>query len=236
MLHPNDFRNVWELSHLWAGFEPAKTDTEELPEPVVDKLQKLIWGYLRGKISLRRKSGRRVIPDDFWLFVFNLNRTRVRLGNAVTERCFEKDFLNSLFVMRSEVLRWCADEFLAPPGIWAADLKLTSEAGDSRGIGGRHRDDEINKLLCQAIARTLWDFDARIHPAHMVEHRAIRRYGNAALYKDSETIRNWIAEVDPLRKERKTGRPPDIRYLIDMGNGGFRADCVIEFKDEKEAS
>jgi hypothetical protein len=51
-MHPNDFRSIWELAHLWEGEDPDKTDPAHLPEPVVDKLQKLIWGYLRKQFRL----------------------------------------------------------------------------------------------------------------------------------------------------------------------------------------
>ncbi|MEK7153684.1 MAG: hypothetical protein AAB834_07055, partial [Patescibacteria group bacterium] len=80
----------------------------------------------------------------------------------------------------------------------------------------RHRDEAIDKQLCQAIARTLWDIDPQVHPAHMIKHKAIRRYGNAATYKDDETIRSWIAEVDPLKGQRKAGRPPTVPYVLDL--------------------
>jgi hypothetical protein len=64
MLHPNDFRSIWELAHLWANHDPDKTDAANLPEAVVDKLQKLLWGFLRNKLSLRTKSGRRVFQNN----------------------------------------------------------------------------------------------------------------------------------------------------------------------------
>ena len=53
-MHPNDFRSIWELAHLWEGADPDKTDAVNLPEPVVDKLQKLIWETMRKQFRLRR--------------------------------------------------------------------------------------------------------------------------------------------------------------------------------------
>ena len=232
MLHPNDFRSIWELAHLWAGVHPESTESAKLPDDVIDRLQKLIWAFLRKKIGLRRKSGNRVIQDDMWLFIFNVNRTRVRLGNIVTTHEFDKEFLSSLFVMRGEILKWCDGEFLTPPAIWAPEsVGAVGGTAENRSVGGRHKDDELNKQLCQAIARTLWDFDSQVHPAHMAKHKAILRYGNGALYKDEETVCNWIAEVDPLKKERKTGRPPAVPYLIDLEKGGFNKETVGPISD-----
>ena len=231
MLHRNDFRSIWELSHVWAGC-PLSSNSGGSPDAaVVDKLQKIIWAFLRKKISLRRESGRLVPPDNVYLYVFNLNRTRTRLVESVVQERFDQEFLSGLFVMRSDVLKCCSEEFLDPPSLWGSNLSLQRDGQTDRVTAGRHRDDEVNKLLCQAIARTLWDLDPQIHPAHMLKHKAIRKYANGALYKDDETIRGWIFEVDPLRKERKTGRPPAVRYLIDIENGGLNPDCVIQFKD-----
>lgn len=234
MLHPNDFRTIWELAHLWAGSAPDKTDPQNLPDAVSDKLQKLIWAFIRNKIGLRRKSGHKVVQEAVLFLMFDLNRTRVRLREAVTSRRFEKDFLDSLFVMRSEVLKWCTEEFLSPPGIWAADTPLLIGAVPPKPVSGRHRDDEINKQLCQGIARALWDIDPQIHPAHMAKHQAILRYGNGALYKDEDTVRGWINEVDPMKKGRKTGRPPAVRYLLDTEKGGLSGDYVHTLKDQAE--
>ena len=236
MLHPNDFRTIWELAHLWAGAAPDKTDPQNLSDVVFDKLQKLIWAFLRAKIGLRRKSGYKVDQEDWYILVFNLNRTRVRLVRAVTSRQFERKFLDSLFVMRSEVLKLCADEFIAPPGIWAADMVLPNGEDAPKPINGRHRDDEVNKQLCQGIALTLWDIDPQIHPAHMAKHHAILMYGNGRLYKGDDTVRGWINEVDPQKIVRKTGRPPIVRHLLDIEKGGLSSDYVHTLMDQADAA
>lgn len=236
MLHPNDFRSVWELSHLWVGSDPNQTDSEHLPDEVVDKLQKLIWGHLGGRLPLRKSAWWRVPNEDIYFVFFNLNRVRVRLRKMIAENMFVKNELEKLFIKRSHFIKWCQEEYVMPPKFWAPAPSISEVVTNPSQALGKHRNEEVDRQLCQAIARTLWDFDPQIHPAHMVKHKAIQKYGNAAIYKDPETIRNWIAEVDPLRKERKTGRPPDVRYLLDMENGGFRKDCVIEFKDENKTS
>ena len=231
MLHHKDFRSIWELAHVWAGYGNGDTGEDTIPEAVEDKLQKLIWGFLRKKISLRRRTGRKVFDEPLYFLIFDLNRARVGLSNAVINRRYERRFLSSVFAMRSEILKWCEDEFLLPPSFWT-EVKVNFPELADKSPSGRHKDDEINKELCQAIARTLWDFDQRIHPAHMASHKAIRKYGNGALYKDDETVRGWIAEVDPLSKERKTGRPPAIRYLLDLENGGFNKEFLSELDNQ----
>jgi hypothetical protein len=223
ILHESDFRSIWDIAHLWAGYSRSE-DKTELPEPVLDKMQKLIWAFTRKKISLRTRSGNRVPSDDIQLLFFNLNKPRVQLLDMLVQQRFDEAILGSLFVMRSEVLKWCEEDFLTPPTIWAAGAKTGGGAEEQKVVVARHKEEAIDKQLCQAIARTLWDIDSQIHPAHMIKHKAIRRYGNAAAYKDEETIRGWVAEVDPLKAQRKPGRPPAVPYVLDLENGGLNKD------------
>lgn len=159
-----------------------------------------MWAFIRNKIGLRRKSGYMVSQDPLFLLFFSLNRTRMRLLKAVRARQFEKDFLDSLFVMRSEVLKWCAEEFLAPPGIWAGDMALPNGGDAPKPISGRHREDEINKQLCQAIARALWDIDPQIHPT-----RAL----GAAFWSPITLTRTSIASLVCSRAMSRISPMPD---------------------------
>lgn len=223
MLPRNDFRSIWELAHLWEGADPDKTDSSNLPAPVVDKLQKMIWGYLNAQLSLRYARGFRVLPENVFLFLFNMNRTRVHLADiAMGEKLYDKKFLSGLFVRRAQFLRWCEKEYLSPPKIWAPASLPADSTG--RPAIGKHKNEAIDKQLCQAISRTFWDIDARIHPAHMAKSKAVLQYGNGGQYKGENTVKDWVGEVDPLRKERKPGRPPvdASEYLIDLETGALR--------------
>jgi hypothetical protein len=173
-----------------------------------------------------------VASDDVRLLAFSLDSPRSKLLEMVVQGRFEQTILDSLFVTRSEVLRWCEEDFLTPPAIWAPGAKTTGGAEVQKVAVGRHREEAIDKLLCQAIARTLWDIDPQIPPAHMIKHKAILKYGNAGLYEDDDTIRGWIVEFDPQRRERKPGRPPSVRYILDLENGGLNKDWLASLSEK----
>ncbi len=225
MLHERDFRSVWDIAHLWTD-QLRNENNAELPEHVADKVQKLIWAFVQKKITLRTRSAIRVPSDPLYWFVFSMNKPRAQLMEMLVQRRFSRAMLDSLFVMRSEVLKWCEDDYLTPPSIWAVGSKNGNGAEIAKAVIGKHRDEAIDKQLCQAIARTLWDIDPQVHPAHLFKHKAIQRYGNAKTYKDDETIRSWIAEVDPLKGQRKGGRPPVVPYILDLENGGLNKDSI----------
>ena len=227
MLHDSDFKSIWDLAHIWEGYDPAKTDPTNLPGPVADKIMKIIWGYIRKKLVIRRRAGGLVPNEAFFLFFIDVNRWRVRLMKIAQTQKFDREYLSSLFLMRSQVLKWCTEEYIDPPEIWKpAGIQGHAPLGVAAAASARHKEEELHKQLCQAIARTLWDIDPRIPPAHLAKQRAVRLYGNGQLYKDEETVRDWIAEVDPRRKERKTGRPPTIEYRIDLETGGLNKKVV----------
>ncbi|SOD17750.1 hypothetical protein [Nitrosomonas ureae] len=64
-----------------------------------------------------------------------------------------------------------------------------------------------DRIRCQAIASTLWEFDSDIHPNHIARSKILQRIGNGAQY-DLSTITEWIADLDPQKDYRKPGRPP----------------------------
>jgi hypothetical protein len=127
-------------------------------------------------------------------------------------------YLSKLYCERAEVLAWCEKELLTPPSFWAKNM-AKEPLSKRPPLEDRLRNEELDRLVCQAIARVYWDIDPNIHPAHMGMAKAIKLYGNGKLYKDQNTIKSWIAEVDPRKGERKTGRPENIPYRIDLETG-----------------
>lgn len=130
----------------------------------------------------------------------------------------DRSVLDDTYVRRTELLTLCEKEDLEPPECWVPkkrDLPSNSKAS----VSHRPKDEVIDRLVCQAIAKTYWDIDPQIHPAHMAKARAIKLYANGKHYKDENTIKGWIAEVDPLKDQRKIGRPKETAYLIDLETG-----------------
>lgn len=61
-------------------------------------------------------------------------------------------------------------------------------------------------MICQAIARTLWDEYPEMTIEEMKKHKAIRIYGNGRAYSGKNTLRDWLSVVDPRASENKPGR------------------------------
>jgi len=119
-----EFLSLWRIAHEWEGLNPEQTDRQNPPEAVKQRVYKLILGYFRDELQLRKHSGGRVPEEDIELLIFNLNRDRVRLRRCVFENEFNADFVDSIYVMRSDILSWCQKEFITPPACWNGGLEF----------------------------------------------------------------------------------------------------------------
>lgn len=83
------------------------------------------------------------------------------------------------------------------------------EAGNIPGKPGNKpvRASQMDKQLCQAIARTLWHDNPNLTIKELCNHHAIQVFGNGRLYSGKNTLPDWMSEVDPRPSEQKRGRP-----------------------------
>jgi len=217
-LRGQDFESIWLLSFRWCGKEPPPNADDEIPNDVKETAYRIIRGFFKGHLNLRMPNGYKVMREPIHFLLWDLNHWRNVLWRCLAQADFDTAYLSKLYVERSEVLAWCATEHFVPPSFWSSNG--SKEAENKRPpLENRLRDEVFDRLACQAIARTYWDIDPNIHPAHMANAKAIKVYGNGRLYKDDNTVKSWIVEVDPRKGQRKAGRPENIPYLIDLETG-----------------
>lgn len=77
--------------------------------------------------------------------------------------------------------------------------------------GKKLRSSQEAKIACQAIARTLWDSHPDMTIEAMKSHPAILKHGHGEYYQGKNTLRDWLSEVDPRSKDKKTGRPSSLK-------------------------
>ncbi|MDO9282163.1 MAG: hypothetical protein Q7T88_07260 [Methylotenera sp.] len=213
-----DYLSIWNLAHRWAGVDVDSTDADNLPEEVQYLIKKIVEGYWNSNLRLRRSNGRKIPRESMLVFFYNLNFWQKALERCLFENEYDKSKLNSYLVGRIDLIRMCEHEDIDPPEFWKRKNQLPVEELKPT-VTHRPKDEVTDRLVCQAIARAYWDIDPQIHPAHLAKSRAISLYANGKQYKDENTVKNWIAEVDPFKNQRKIGRPKDVNYLIDLENG-----------------
>jgi len=95
------------------------------------------------------------------------------------------------------------------PVLRIENLITTSAELDNLKNPSNHKakQNQIDKELCQAVARTLWYIYPTMTIEAITKHKAILNYANGSIYTGKNTLRDWIREVDPRPKEQKIGRP-----------------------------
>jgi hypothetical protein len=208
-----DFRNVWSLAHDWAGFDADKTDVNHLPKHVYLNLQRLSAAILNRSLKAQTKKVQIFIDDSVFTLIFFDLKTFIKLLLCKWGHSIDNNYLASIYVKRVHFIEWCEKERLPYNDFW-----ILTQVTANYKINNRPKNELEDKAVCRAIAMTYWDIDPNIHPAHMATAKAIRKYGNGDQY-EINTIKEWISDLDPQLKQRKTGRPKEISYKIKLETG-----------------
>ena len=210
-----DFRNVWELAHEWAGYHHEKTQLNNLPAQAKLNLQRLASAILSHSLRAQTKRAALFTDESIFTLLFEAKHF-FKLLYCKWGKSFNKEYLQTIYVRRPSFLEWCEKEKLPYTDFW-----ILTQVIENQKVSNRPKNEAEDKAVCRAIAKLYWDIDSTIHPSHMVKSKAIRIYGNGKQYKDDKTIKAWIADLDPQQKTRKSGRPEETPYKIDLETGGL---------------
>ena len=215
--------SVWEIAHRWHNLDPNATDPKNLPFPVQDTLRSLCLGLVQqaipacdigghdfGIVSTGPKydvwhasasADERVLGYEAAVNKHTQLHQEAVAGllRCVDQRVYDRQKLDSVYISIFGLVRFCEMNYLPKPEFWFP--------GESKEVVTPPRREQIDKQVCQGIARTLWDEHPDLTIQTLIKHPAIQRNGNGAQYKE-KTLRGWLSEVDPRSAEAKTGRPP----------------------------
>lgn len=211
-LQSEDYKSLWKLAHDLANSAESKS-VEQLPAQVKQNLRRLALGATSSSLKVRTKNIALFIDDSFLDILFSCKHF-FKLYRCRKWDYFDKDYLSSLYVRRPDFFNWCIDEKLPAPDFWVLSDQIHSN--------NRPKNEAEDKAVCRAIAKVYWDIDPNIHPSHMAKSKAIQKFGNGKQYTDETTVKNWIADLDPQLNHRKTGRPKDIIYKINLETGALQ--------------
>ena len=114
---------------------------------------------------------------------------------------------------------WRNGEF---PDFWEDEKLITDLGGVFTGKEAQEEQKApspnsslFDQSLCQAIAKTLWDINPNMTIEAMTKHPSILKYGNGALYKGKNTLRDWLSPVAP-QHVKKPGRPKKLKPSNDV--------------------
>lgn len=124
-----EFLSIWALGHAWDGLAPEATEADNVPASVQAHMDMLMLAYFRKELGIRKADGYRLIGHHWLQTLFGLDKEFNRLWDQLSrKKPFNKAFLDQLYLMRSEVLRWCEKEFREPPACWIPQGMKSSNA------------------------------------------------------------------------------------------------------------
>ena len=130
-LDGRDFQTVWQLAHNWANADPNKSDPNTLSFELVEAIHRLLSAIVIRAIAARTRRISILDNDSIGTVIFD-SIHHIKINTCLRKDRFDKDYLDSIYVKRSDVLNWCDRERIAPPALWAPEKLLHRLA---RGIG-----------------------------------------------------------------------------------------------------
>ncbi|SDA16518.1 hypothetical protein SAMN05216315_1088 [Nitrosospira sp. Nsp18] len=214
MLNTVSRYSIWELGHRWHNLDPESTDSKKLPLVVQDTLRSLAGAYHYDDLMIVNSKGveNKGAYHEPTQHRYKHEEIEEGLADCNQRKIFDKPLLESVYIEQQPLGKWCLEKGIALPDFWFSagwkpDSSYSGWQSDSSQPETKLRSLQIDKLVCQAIARTLWDSSPQMTIADMCKHEAVQRYGNGRLYKGEHTLRDWLSEVAPPEVKGKRGRP-----------------------------
>ena len=196
-LHSKDYLTIWQLAHNWVDTDPEKSDPHLLSDELKHSIHRLMFAAMNQAITSRTKRFRLFMDDSFFTTVFDFHHF-VKFSKCLRKNEFNKTYLNSIYLMRSDVLRWCQREFLTPPPIWQVsnldapqlDKQIDDLDDDKNNWYDNLSDRRKQRIVCLEIAKRLWEDNPELSYKEVHSHRVMTRYGYGKSFT-FETFKKW---------------------------------------------
>ncbi len=215
--------SIWEIGHRWHGVDPEQTDPKLLPLPVRDALRSLTRAIHYDDVHALNDQGieNHTVHNRSTNQGYSPERIHDKLAECYEGGVFDKQFLEAVFIEKEDIGKWCQQNKIALPDFWFSDgwkppifdgeakENMKDEQGQPspQDTATALRPVQIDKLICQAVAKTLWEIYPKMTIADMCKNGCVQRYGQGKLYPGVHTLRNWLSEVAPTQVKGKPGRP-----------------------------
>jgi hypothetical protein len=113
-LDNKDFQTVWQLAHNWVNADTEKSDCNTLSAELKEVIHRIMSAALHRGISIRTRRLAFFTDDDFLSLILEFHHFR-RFWKCLRGDVFNKAYLDTIYLKRGDVLRWCQSEFLLPP-------------------------------------------------------------------------------------------------------------------------
>lgn len=206
----SEFLSIWAIAHEWETLNPQQTNPDSVPAALRRRIDKVVLGYLRKELGLRKADGYRVLGRHWLEELLGLDKQTERLWDCLTKGITDVELLDNVYVMRSEILHWCAKEFIEPPACWApvrTEPVISEEENDDKDGWYEQLTERRRKIVaCLELAKYLWKQDRTRSYEDVYNHPTLVQSGLRAVFS-AETFKKWARPFAPEEAKRGGRRP-----------------------------
>jgi hypothetical protein len=198
-----DFKNVWQLAHVWIGADPDKTNTNDISPELRIAIHRLMHAMYCREITTRWKGYRIFLDNSFFSTIFDICHD-LKFIQCLRKSKFDKTYLSKLYVKRNEIIQWCNNVvFLDPPPCWAtknlSSIAHSVNEKEDSDTGWYDRLTELRrrKVICIGLAEQLWQKHPDLTYKEMHEHEIMKDLG----YSSKFNFNNFKTLVRPVASE-----------------------------------
>ena len=198
-LDTKDFQTIWRLAHNWVGADPETSDPARLSIELKEVILRLMHASLNQVISVSTRNRAFFFEESFLASIIDHGHFNRHI-KCLRKDVFDKTYLDSIYVKRSDVLRWCQSEFLSPPPIWRI-IESANFPVSENGIKEAEEDEDSSwydlltekrkqKVACLEMARALWKINPRQTYTEMYQHPIMKMYCTPTVFS-FRSFKKW---------------------------------------------
>ena len=209
--------SIWEIAHRWHGIDPEGDETKTVLSEVRETLRQLLLAI---NLYLNPYDGNdQEIPvEELWFTGIRKTKFSKQLEQCMNQRTYEKSFLNSVFIRKSELPKWCAGGGIPLPAFWfqteevdevaeAVEVPETPKNETKPHPPGKRAKAKAQWEEVRSFARAFWQQDPSVSIEDMA--RKLLKLPNLKIpSRQPDTIKRHITDLAPKGIRGKPGRKP----------------------------
>jgi hypothetical protein len=205
-LDTGDHLTVWKLAHDWAGIDSAASNPDSLPPEIKAGIFRVLVA-IRNKLLSVRTPSRAILVEDGFLDMLADFPHDLKFNACLKKDRFDKNYLDSLYVWRPEVIRWCVNDQLLVPSIWQPKPESGSpdESSDDEHWYECLTDRRKGIVAALHIADRLWKEDRSLTYEEIWNHPDMKRYDKPRIFPSLDSFKEWARDIAP-KEVKSPGR------------------------------
>lgn len=203
----SEYQTIWQLAHGWAGIDHHTSDPNNLSPEVRKGIHRVMIAIRNKLISVRTPDYVILDSHPFLDVIFYFSHL-MKFTACLKKNRFDKKYLDSLYVWRQEVIRWCINDQYPTPSVWQVepnpDSSIEDEADD------KHWHEQLSPrrkgiVAALHIAARLWKDNQSLSYEEVWNHEDMIKYDKPRIFPSLDSFKGWARDIAP-QQAKSPGR------------------------------